>query len=408
MKRVFREIHLWLSVPTGIVIALICFSGAMLVFEKELAEAVNPDLYIVKASAEKPLPLDELMQKVEKSLPDSVSITGVTVYPEKERAYQVSLSKPRRASIYVDQYTGEVKGRNERLPFFDTMFRLHRWLLGSSGGEGIAWGKLLTGICTLCLVIIVLTGILMWLTNKKKPLKKSLAIHVTQGWPRFWHDLHVAGGIYATIFLLAMALTGLTWSFNWYRDGFYSLFGVEAQNHDRGVRSEQRGERSEERGVRNAHGDRGYHGYGGEGGYHGGRGGEGGYHGGHGSHRRSPYSRWQDVLEELQQNNPGYRLITVKNEEAGVVPAGRTSLRATDKYEFSRRSGEFTSFQPYDSQDKSTKVRSAVYMVHTGSWAGILTRILNFLAAMIGFTLPLTGYYLWIRRLTHKKPKEHQ
>ncbi|MGM9702845.1 MAG: PepSY-associated TM helix domain-containing protein [Prevotella sp.] len=412
MKRVFREIHLWLSVPTGIIIALICFSGAMLVFEKEITEALNPDLYFVEKSKAEPLPLDELMEKVEATLPDSVSITGVTVYPDADRAYQVSLSKPRRASLYVNQYTGEVTGRNARLPFFDTMFRLHRWLLGSSGGEGIAWGKLLTGISTLCLAIIVLTGILMWLTNRKKPLAKSLAIHVTQGWPRFWHDLHVAGGIYATIFLLAMALTGLTWSFNWYRDGFYSLFGVEGQNrgerlevrgegnHQRGE-SHERGVRSEERGGRNAH-EGGYNGHAHEGGYHG-HAGEGRYHGGHGSHRHSPYSRWQDVLERLQHNNSGYRLITVKNEEAAVVPAGRTSLRATDNYEFSRRSGEFTSFKSYETQDKSSKVRSAVYMVHTGSWAGIVTRILNFLAALIGFTLPLTGYYLWIRRLTRKK-----
>ena len=42
-------------------------------------------------------------------------------------------------------------------------------------------------------------------------------------------DLHVAGGMYALFFLLAMALTGLTWSFGWYRTGFYKVFGVEVQ-----------------------------------------------------------------------------------------------------------------------------------------------------------------------------------
>ena len=33
MKKVFRKIHLWLSVPFGLLITLICFSGAMLVFD---------------------------------------------------------------------------------------------------------------------------------------------------------------------------------------------------------------------------------------------------------------------------------------------------------------------------------------------------------------------------------------
>ncbi|MBQ5829709.1 MAG: PepSY domain-containing protein, partial [Alistipes sp.] len=36
--------------------------------------------------------------------------------------------------------------------------------------------------------------------------------------------------------------------------------------------------------------------------------------------------------------------------------------------------------------------------VHVGNWGGMLTRIFWFLAAMLGATLPLTGYYLWIKR----------
>ena len=36
MKKIFRQIHLWLSVPFGLIISLICFSGAMLVFENEV------------------------------------------------------------------------------------------------------------------------------------------------------------------------------------------------------------------------------------------------------------------------------------------------------------------------------------------------------------------------------------
>ena len=384
MKKALRKIHLWLSVPTGIIITLVCFSGAMLVFEKEITEAIKPELYFVKEAKGEPIPMQQLMEKVEETLPDSVSISGVTVFADSTRTYQVSLSKPRRASIYVNQYTGEVTGRSERLPFFNTMFHLHRWLLGSSSGVG----KLLTGICTLILVFILLTGILMWLTNRNKPLKASLAIHVTKGWGRFWHDLHVAGGIYTTIFLLAMALTGLTWSFSWYRTGFYACFGVESSEkggaHGEGGNShgEGRGSRGE---GRYTHGDGRNN--------HEGKRGEG-----RGFHRRSPYRHWDDVLNEVALKNPGYQQITFKPEVAEVVPEGRLSMRAADKYSYDRRSGEITDVQLYSAGKKDTKVRSGVYMVHTGSWGGIITRILNFLAAFIGATLPLTGYWLWFRR----------
>lgn len=466
MKKVYRKLHLWLSVPFGVFITLICFSGSMLVFEKEITESCRRDLYFVAETGGEPLPLDRLAESVAASLPDSVSVTGITVSSDPSRAYQVSLSKPRRASIYVDQYTGEIKGKNERLPFFDTMFHLHRWLLGSSDGNGgVAWGKLLVGLSTLALVIILLTGLLMWLTNRNKPLKKSLTISFSKGWPRFWHDLHVAGGIYATIFLLALALTGLTWSFSWYRTGFYKVFGVETSadsGHGGGrnvaaVATEGHGGRpsgnGEERrnagaeagrgdarrnadaetgrddGRRSADAESGRGRRGGDaatGGEerreHRGRDGAGedhtahsGFHGRHGAdtvevahagrpHRHSPFARWQEVYDGLIRMYPDYRQITLSAGSASIVPAGRMSLRAGDRFDFDSESGEIVGKLPYAEQERSAKVRGSVYTVHVGSWGGWITRILTFLSAILGATLPLTGYYLWIRRLIKGHP----
>ena len=145
MKKIFEKIHLWLSVPFGLIITLICFSGAMLVFEDEVNELFRHELYYVETVGEVPLPIEQLLEKVTATLPDSVSVTSVSISSDSERAYQVNLSKPRRASLYVDQYTGEVKGKSERSGFFMFMFRMHRWLLDSMnpGNEGIFWGKMI-------------------------------------------------------------------------------------------------------------------------------------------------------------------------------------------------------------------------------------------------------------------------
>lgn len=40
-----------------------------------------------------------------------------------------------------------------------------------------------------------------------------------------------------------------------------------------------------------------------------------------------------------------------------------------------------------------------------GSWLGDFTRLINFLAALLGATLPLTGYYLWLRRLKNRRKR---
>ena len=128
VKKSFRKLHLWLSLPFGMVITLICFSGAMFVFEKEIMEISKPQLYFVKAVGDKKLPIKELVERVSATLPDSVQVTGITVFSNPERTCRVNLSKPRHASMYVDAYSGEITGQYERIPFFAAMFKMHRWM----------------------------------------------------------------------------------------------------------------------------------------------------------------------------------------------------------------------------------------------------------------------------------------
>ena len=397
MKKIFRKIHLWLSVPFGLIITLVCFSGAMLVFENEANEWFRRDLYYVETVKESPLPMDKLLEKVATTLPDSVSVTGVSISSDPGRAYQVSLSKPRRASLSVDQYTGEVKGKSERSGFFMFMFRMHRWLLDSMnpGNEGIFWGKMIVGVSTLLLVFVLISGIVIWWPRTRKALKNSLKITATKGWRRFWYDLHVAGGMYALIFLLAMALTGLTWSFPWYRTAFYKVFGVEvqqraAQGHEQKSDAQKRdtklaahrekkregnevrkGERS--RRPENNHSDM--------------------------YSVTSPFVYWQEIYDKLRRQNPEYKQISISSGTASVSFNRFGNQRASDRYSFNTDNGEFTETSLYQHQDKSGKIRGWIYSVHVGNWGGMFTRILTFIAALLGAALPLTGYYLWIKRL---------
>ena len=343
-KKVLRKIHLWLSVPSGIFIALICFSGAMMVFEKEITEMCRHDLYFVQEVKDSTLSEQQVTEIVSATLPDSVEVTGVKTFPQADRAWQVSLSKPRRASVFVDQYTGEIKGRYERLPFFDTMFHLHRWLLDPSKSVG----KWIVGVCTLLFVIILITGLLLWLTNRNRPLAQSLKISFNKGWFRFWHDLHVAGGIYATIFLLAMALTGLTWSFSWYRTGFYAMFGVDASAGGHGRPSTEQVVASRNNSREGVDSARQHH-----------------------HHGEADGNRSEGV-----EKNGSHSSVDASHKDEG--------------------------------NERAANVRSAIFKIHTGGWGGIIAKIITFIAALLGASLPITGYYLWIHRLRKKSKAQHQ
>lgn len=357
-------------------------SGAALVFEKEVMELCHRELYFVKKVEAAPLPMEQLMTKVAATLPDSVSVTGVNISSDPERAYQVTLSKPRRASMYVDQYTGEITGKYERAPFFNFMFRMHRWLLDSMKQDGgIFWGKMIVGTSTLMFVFVLISGVVVWWPRTRKALKNSLKIVANKGWRRFWYDLHVAGGMYALVFLLAMALTGLTWSFQWYRTGFYKTFGVEVQpsmGHGNAAANAtaKGGKRDGKPEGRE----------------------------GRGAHRYSPYTNWQQVYEQLAEANPDYKQISVSDGSASVAVPRFGNQRGTDRYKFNPRNGEITETTLYKDLDNSGKIRGWIYSVHVGSWGGMLTRILTFVAALIGASLPLTGYYLWIRKKIKRRP----
>ncbi len=245
MRKLCRQIHLWLSLPFGLIMSVICFSGAMLVFEKEI---------------------------------------------------------------------NVMLGVEERLPFFRFMFRLHRWLLDVPARDGsIEWGKLIVGVSTLLFVIAVLTGMVLWWPRTKKAFQNSLKIHTGKGCRRFCYDLHVAGGMYALVLLLVMALTGLTWSFSWYAKPFYGMFGADVPKH------------GGKRGVK------------------------------------------QEVVHQLAPSDDSSTLDLIK------VRAQRTR-----------------------------EVRRWVKAVHTGTWGGFPVKVLYFSAALMGATLPLTGYYLWYKRKRRK------
>ena len=376
MKKLFKELHIWLSLPFGIVMAITSFTGAALIFEKEITESLQSHYYFVEPTADGAIPLDELIANIETELQPEQRVTGVVVSPDPERSYKVNLSEPRRAAIYVNQYTGESLGQPERLEFFAVMFRLHRWLMDErpTDNDAIFWGKLIVGISTLAMVAVLLSGIVIWIPKTIKALKNRSQISLRKGWHRFGYDLHVAGGIYAVLLLLIMALTGLTWSFEWYNKGLYRVFGAEQQAED----ASGSGNRSATERRASAKSDV----------------------------AASPYAMWQDVYEEVVALNGTSSQITISAGVASVALDQIGNQRAADKYHFDSATGEITSVDHYSDADRRTKLRGLIYSLHVGNWGGIVTRVLWFLAALLGATLPITGYYLWIRRKFFRKRKE--
>lgn len=363
--KLFRKLHLWLSVPFGLVITILCFTGAILVFEREVTELSQPHLYKVKALGEEAMPLEELINLASEHIAPDAAITGVTITNDPERTYQLHLSNTQRTPIYVDQYSGEVLGQSKRLPLFSTTLKLHRWLMGSPRAEdgGIGIGKLIVGISTIMFVFVLISGAVIWWPRNRQMLKNRLSIKWSKGCKRLLYDLHIAGGIYALVVLLALSLTGLTWSFSWYRGGFYKVFGSEIVT------------KSKSKGKEITAGAQS---------------------------KAVEFAKWQSVYEELAARDSSYAKITISNGTAQLYHDKWGNQRASDSYTFDVATGEIVNFVPYSEVDKSKKIGGWIYSIHIGSWGGLFSRIITFLAALLGASLPLTGYYLWFKRLHNR------
>ena len=455
MRKLFKKIHLWVSVPFGIVITITCFTGALLVFEKEITALCVGNITAVTPDGE-PLPLDVIAEKVETTLPGDVDITGIVIPDSSDEAYKVNLSKPKKAAVYVNQYTGEVKGGNERLPFFQTVFRLHRWLMDSNPGNGkVFWGRIIVGTSTLAFVVILISGLVIWWPRNRKMLKNRLQIALRKGKNRFWYDLHVAGGFYALLLLLVMALTGLTWSFEWYRNGAYALFGADEAKEtallgkkvptraetlvcpgscrdctlpvcvngsdgknstlEQGVAArwnvdavtaatnvadtryvdvEPSASVADIDGVTSATAVDAQSGATAI---------VDGNSGATSLVAATEFDSWQKAYEAVVVQVPHFETITVSNGTVSVKRSDFGNVRAADKYMFDKSGGAINSVELYRDSARKDKLNGWIYSLHTGVWGGWFSRIFSFLAALLGATLPLTGYYLWIRRLYGKR-----
>ena len=388
MKKIFAKIHLWLSLPLGIVLTVVCLSGAVLVFEGEITRALHPELYRVAAPADaRPLRPSQLADRIGGQMPDSLHLVSLQLSARSDEPCMAAFRETGRKQLSVDPYTGNVNGWTESPAFFGTVRKLHRWLLDPPPSKGEkSVGKAIVGVSTLALVLILVSGLILWIPRSRKALRNRLKVSYSDG-RRFWHDCHVSLGFYATLLLLVMALTGLTWSFGWYRTAAYVLFGGTPQTavaEEAPARKTDSGNRQsrERSGGRNA----------------------GREHGGTQTEteaRPFDYAVWDAVLGELTAHCTAYKTIVLTQTEAQV--ARQSAMRRIDRATFDPRSGRLAEIARYEDTPRQQRLRGWFYAFHTGTWGGIWTKILYFLAALVGASLPLTGYWLWWRRCMNKR-----
>ncbi len=237
-KKVWFQIHWFVGITAGVVLAVVGLTGGILSFEGEIQEALNAAVRKVEPAGG-PLTPAALTAAIHEQFPEK-RIASLTLSSDPADAARVNFAPdgkapatpmqgrgPRGETRYVNPYTGQDAGEAKRgETFFRTTRSLHRWLTaGTFGNRDI--GKQLVGAATLMCLLLTLSGLyLRWprsIGNWRTWLSFDTAL---KGRSFLWH-LHAVVGTWVLVGFLLMSLTGLNMSYDWFRNGLYAVAGVE-------------------------------------------------------------------------------------------------------------------------------------------------------------------------------------
>ncbi len=228
-RKLWLNVHLYLGLVAGAILAVVGLTGGIMVFYQEMQEVLTPELSVVSAPPENQKQLhslDDIVAAAESAKPRGSRFFKVYYPRNPDVAYKFLyfvrdesqanngdgsyIFKDDGYYIFVDPYTAQVKGiqlwhpkdRYLERPLVSFIMQLH-WclLLGKTGG-------MLNGILAVLSIISVLTGLIVWwpLTGK---FKQALTFKRHASTVRFNFDLHKTVGFYSTIVLLPVLFSGI-------------------------------------------------------------------------------------------------------------------------------------------------------------------------------------------------------
>lgn len=419
MRNVLFQIHWFLGITAGLVLAIVGITGGLMSFERTIMDAISPDVVTVQVTGERLTP--DAIVKHFRAQREGASVEQITLWPDAERSAQVRLAPPpgerRGETVYINPYSGELLGKIRGEQFFRTVRSLHRWLLIPSEEGGINIGRQITGFSAFALVFFALSGLYLRWPRRALNWRNWFRIDFSLKGRNFYWALHSVIGTWVILMYLLMALTGLTWSYSWFKNGASMVLTGEPVQERRGfgpggpgggqgaggMNREGRAMGGREGGER-----RGGEGRGGEG-----RGGEGrpGIEGGMHQEQVAPVAvdaAWASFVVKAA-NNYKFASVTIPRSEKdpvmiNYVTPGATNDRQRSMISFNALSGELTSDQPYKPLEPLGKrIMQGIYELHTGEWFGTPGLIINMTASLLMPLFTITGLLLYLDRRKKKR-----
>lgn len=220
IKAALLQIHSFAGLAVSLVLAIVALTGATMSFEDEIQASLNAGIMQVEARAAPKLTPDALLARLQEAH-NFGKVSALTIANDSSTAVRVRFARDedrsRPSSVYVDPYDAHVLGTPRGEDFFATVRKLHRWLLLPGDAKG--YGRQVTGVTSIGLIVLLVSGIVLRWPRRAGSVKMWLKPNLALQGRGFQRSLHSVVGTWLLPIYLVMTLTGLWYSFDWYKDG---------------------------------------------------------------------------------------------------------------------------------------------------------------------------------------------
>ncbi|MDT7726127.1 MAG: hypothetical protein QOI21_2703 [Actinomycetota bacterium] len=226
LRRLALRVHFFAGILVAPFLAVLCLTGIIYVFMPQVNNLVYHNEYFVDSHSAPARPLAEQVQAALLANPGA-TLTSVITPAGEDRTTAVVLSvagleSEQARTVYLDPYTAQVRGAltttNGRPP-------LQQWLRDLHGNLHLGTpGRLYSEVVASWLPVLIIGGLILWIGRRRKRKARDLLLPERGGKPgrARTRNRHGALGLWLSIGLLAISVTGLTWS-NYAGDRFDTL-----------------------------------------------------------------------------------------------------------------------------------------------------------------------------------------
>jgi uncharacterized iron-regulated membrane protein len=223
-------LHLVAGIISGLAIGIMCFTGTVLAFEKELVVWSERDARQVEipAGVALRLSLDELQQKLRAAHPD---VRPMSIVLQNDPRAAVAFPTGRTGGFYVNPYSGEVRQPKSAAMgrFMQVMVEWHRYL-GFHGEVSRPRGKWINGTCNIAFCVLAVTGLYLWMPRSWtwRALRPVMWFRQSTSAKARDFNWHNTIGFWTEPVLIVLTLTAMPISFRWAGNLIFTLTGTPA------------------------------------------------------------------------------------------------------------------------------------------------------------------------------------